>query len=48
MEPILLSEGIMRKGKIGDSTIRLVKAKPMLDLTLKLVERDPLFLLKGD
>lgn len=46
MEPILISEGIMKMGRIGDSTLRLVRAKPMLDLTLKMVERDPEFLLK--
>lgn len=46
MEPILLSEGIMKKGMIGDSTLRLVRAKPMIDLTLKLLEKDPGFLLR--
>ena len=45
MEPIFLSDGIMKKGKIGNATVRLVRAKPMIDPTLKLVEKDPEYLL---
>jgi len=46
MEPIILSEGIMRKDKIGNAVVRFVRAKPMIELTLKLLEKDPGYLLK--
>jgi len=46
MEPILMSNGIMKMDKIGKATVRLVRVKPMIDLTLKLVEKDPEYLLK--
>lgn len=46
MEPILLSKGFMRVGKVGNAVIRLVEAKPMVELALKLLENDADFLLK--
>jgi aminoglycoside 3-N-acetyltransferase len=46
MEPILLSKGIMRKDRIGNAVVRLVRVRPMIDLTLQLLTQDPEYLLK--
>lgn len=46
IEPILLSKGFMKIGRIGNATVRLVKAKPMIELALELLANDADFLLK--
>jgi aminoglycoside 3-N-acetyltransferase len=47
MEPTLLSRGIMKLGRVGRADVRLVRAKPMIDLALRFLESDPKFLLKA-
>ena len=46
LEDRLLKENILVRGKIGKATIRLVKAKEMLDYTVKLLKKDELALVK--
>jgi len=43
MEPLLLRKRIMRTGKIGDAVIRLVAAKPMAELTMDVLTKNPTF-----
>jgi len=47
MEAPLLEAGIMRIGKIGNATLRLVAAKPMAEMTMKTLEEDPEFFWKN-
>lgn len=46
LEEKLHTEGILVRGKIGKATVRLVKAKEMLDYTVKLLKRDELALVR--
>ena len=45
LEPEMLARGIQVNGRIGESTIRLVKAREMVDLVLAGVKADPTILL---
>ncbi len=45
MDPVCLEHGIMRMGKLGNATLRLIQAKPFLEIGVKILEKDPLFLL---
>jgi len=42
-EPILLGEGAMRVGRIGNATVRVVDAKMMRQIMKPILERDPYF-----
>lgn len=46
IEPLLLEKGIMRIFKVGNSTIRLIKASQMFDLLIDILTQNPFFLLK--
>lgn len=46
IEPILLSKGMMKIGRIGKAEVRLVKSRPMIELALELLKSGPDFLLK--
>jgi len=48
MEPKFIKTGIMRIGTIGNSTVRLVKTKDMVNLTLKALKRNPKILLANE
>jgi len=41
MEELYLERGVMKVGKIGQATVRLLKARPMVSLTKEAVKRDP-------
>ena len=41
MEDLYLERGAMKVGKIGQATVRLLKAKPMVSLTKEAVKKDP-------
>lgn len=43
IEPLLLRKRIMRIGKIGKAIVRLVAARPMAELTMDVLTRDPTF-----
>jgi len=45
MESILMEKCILKKGKIGNAEIRLIKAGPFLDLTIQILKQDSKFLL---
>jgi aminoglycoside N3'-acetyltransferase len=45
VEPLLRDAGAQRNGPVGQAVGRLVKARAMRDLLVRLVRRDPLFLL---
>jgi aminoglycoside 3-N-acetyltransferase len=45
MESILMEKYIIKKGKIGNADIRLIKAGPFLDLTTRMLKQDPKILL---
>ena len=46
-DDLFLTHGIMKKVKIGNSDIRLMKAKDMLEFSVDLLLKDPFFLLKN-
>lgn len=46
-EPLFAKQGVLRLGRIGGATVRLVEAGPMMDMTLPLLEKDPWILSKG-
>lgn len=48
LDPFLEEKGIMRKIKIGASNIRLIDAAGMLEETVSLLRKDPMFLVKHD
>jgi len=48
MGPKFIKTGIMRLGTIGNSTVRLVKAKNMVDLTLRALKRNSKILLANE
>ena len=35
----------MQVGKIGNATLRLIEAKPFLEIGVAILEKDPIFLL---
>jgi aminoglycoside 3-N-acetyltransferase len=45
MENIFIEKGILKKGKIGNAEIRLIKAAQFLDLTIAMLKHDPKILL---
>ena len=45
MDAVCLEHGIMRVGAIGNATLRLIEAKPFLEIGVEIVKKDPLFLL---
>jgi len=45
IDTLLSDAGIMRISKIGKSTVRLIAARPMVELVLRELEADPLYLL---
>lgn len=45
-EPLFKSKGVMKTGVIGESTIRLISARAMLDVAVDTLIKDPYFLLK--
>lgn len=45
MEPFFLERGIQRTGKVGEATVRLVRAPDMVRATLRAVAADPTILL---
>lgn len=47
MESILMEKNILKKGKIGGAEIRLIKARPFLDLTVKMLMQNPKILLSA-
>lgn len=44
-EDAFMEKGIMKKGRIGNSVIRLIDARRMLETAVSILKRDPLFLL---
>lgn len=44
-EDVFLEKGIMKKGRLGSSLIRLIDARGMLEAAESILRRDPLFLL---
>jgi len=44
-EPYLREQQILRLGQIGDSTVRVVQARPMIEYVLARVTEDPAYLL---
>lgn len=46
-EELFTEKGIMKKGKIGNSQLRLIDARGMLEEAETILRRDPLFLLKN-
>jgi len=48
MEPLLLSRGIMKAGLSGNASLKLIKAREMMDFTLRKLEEDPCFLLSEE
>jgi aminoglycoside 3-N-acetyltransferase len=44
MEPILLKRGLMRIGKVGKSTVRLIQAMGLIESALECLRSDPYFL----
>ena len=45
MDAVCLEHGIMQVGTIGNATLRLIEAKPFLEIGVSILEKDPLFLL---
>ncbi len=45
LEPEMLARGVQVNGRIGESTVRLVKARPMVELVLARLREDPTILL---
>ncbi|MCL1806319.1 MAG: AAC(3) family N-acetyltransferase [Oscillospiraceae bacterium] len=46
LEPDALAQGIMTLGRFGDATTRLMRAKPLREMTAKLLKEDPTYLLR--
>ncbi len=46
IEPVWLKEGVMTKGCIGPSDIRVVRAKPAIETALRILKTQPLFFCK--
>ncbi len=46
MEPRLEDAGVLKKRKVLDSTTCLIRAQPLVELTLEALRRDPLLLVK--
>ncbi len=44
IEPLLLEKGLMRIGKIGESTVRLIHAMGLIETALERLRFDPLYL----
>lgn len=47
LEDIMIEKNIMKKQKIADADVRLIKAGPFLRLTMEYLKSDPKFLLKN-
>ena len=47
-EPYYLSKGIERIGRIGNCTVKILRAKPMVEYVLQRLEADPGYLLAKD
>ncbi len=45
MDAVCHEHGIMRVGTIGAATLRLIEAKPFLEIGVRILEKDPVFLL---
>jgi aminoglycoside 3-N-acetyltransferase len=45
LERMLVEKNILKKGKIGNAEIRLIKAGPLLNLTIELLKKNPKYLL---
>lgn len=45
MDAVCQEHGIMAVGKIGNATLRLIEAKPFLEIGVAILRKDPLFLL---
>ena len=48
IEPVLLECGVLEIGAIGDSGVRVVRARDLIDIGLQLLAQDPYFLLTVD
>ena len=46
LEPIFLNAGIMQIGKVGNADVRILQAKPAVELTLNLLKKNPNVLCK--
>ncbi len=46
MEPRLEDAWVLKKGEVLDATTRLIRAMPLMELTLDALQRDPLVLVK--
>ncbi len=46
LEPVLLEKKAMKMGRVGNSLLRLISARGMLDAAVDVLTRDPYFLLK--
>jgi len=46
VEPVWLEEGVMTKGRIGPSDIRVVRARTAIETVLRILKAQPLFLCK--
>ncbi len=46
MEPRLKDAGVLKTGKVLNATTHLIRAKPLVELTLNALRRDPLLLVK--
>jgi aminoglycoside 3-N-acetyltransferase len=44
MEPIFVENGILRLGKIGQAEVRVLRAKPAVEITLEILRKSPRFL----
>lgn len=47
VDGLFLEKGIMEIFKIGNSTIRLIKAELMFEILIDLLTKDPFYLLKN-
>ena len=45
MDAVCREHGIMQVGQIGNATLRLIEAKPFLEIGVQILAKDPLFLL---
>jgi len=46
LEPQALQEGILNTGRFGDATARVMRAKPLREMTAKILYNDPRYLLR--
>ena len=46
LEPLLVEGGAIRYGKIGNSTLRLISAKKLLEIGVSVLRKDPYFMVK--